>query len=211
MSSDRPAADVVPRDYTELFRIYHPVLCSWARSRWDVHPNEVHDVVSAMWELCLRRDILARYDPAQGRFLTFLLTVFHNHLRTVQRSRQRQARHGHHLLFDPAATDTAWLVTRIGDQLATGFDEIEQTEDLRQLTTRLRERLVQRIADQPHGSSVAGADLLAMWDEMVRCAVADLPCTGATFAALLGIPERSARQRRAWIVQQLRADLEAVR
>lgn len=205
MSSDRPA-NPVPNSYTELVQHYRPLLRWEAYHRWGVHPNDVDDVLSSMWELCLRRDILAAYDPEKGQFLTFLKTVFNNHIFSWRRAWRRRVQHGYYCTFDPQE-DLSWLLGQMGTQLEAGFDQIDEDESFAQLIAQLRVRLVNETA----ASAVATDEVLAVWDELVRRVAADLPCVSPEIAAQCGIAERAVRARRAWIAEHLHDDMAALR
>lgn len=73
---DSPAAAVA---LEELCRAYWYPLYAFVR-RQGKNPSNAEDAVQAFFERLLRRKLLARADPARGRFRSFLVTAFKNFL-----------------------------------------------------------------------------------------------------------------------------------
>jgi RNA polymerase sigma factor (sigma-70 family) len=204
----------VPRDYTELFTRYREVLCLWAY-RFGIPAEWVDDVVASTFEVCLRRDVLGRFDPDRGvKFGSYLLTVLHNHVRDWL---SRQARRPREVLFDSAlllGINDQGLSTRLRNALQAGSagdqHEVQDRLEAISLADSLRRRLADYASNPGVLSRALAQDCLAVWDAAIQ-QVWDDRWQGVTLATQLGVPRRTLRTWLTEIAEVLRDDLAAVR
>ncbi len=67
--------------------LYRPLLASWMR-RYSVQPHDADDLVQQVLEVVLRELPHFEYDPAKGRFRSWLRSILVNQLRTFWRSQK---------------------------------------------------------------------------------------------------------------------------
>jgi RNA polymerase sigma-70 factor (ECF subfamily) len=94
-----------------------PVIAVLER-RWDMEPADAEDLAHDFFAHALERDWLARYDPARGRFRTFLRTCLLSFASTSHEAATRQKRGGDatHVPLDAASA------VAVDDEVSTLFD-----------------------------------------------------------------------------------------
>lgn len=96
-----------PPALEELCRAYWPPLYAWLRQAGHP-PADAQDLTQAFFEHLLGRGLLARADPARGRFRSFLLGAL-KHFAADARDRASARRRGGGLVRVPLDADTAEL------------------------------------------------------------------------------------------------------
>jgi RNA polymerase sigma-70 factor (ECF subfamily) len=95
-----------------------PVIAVLER-RWDMQPADAEDLAHDFFAHALERQWLERYDPAKGRFRTFLRTCLLAFAATAHESAKRHKRGGAavHVPIDtvPVAVDADEEITRLFD------------------------------------------------------------------------------------------------
>lgn len=221
VDATQPDYASAPHDYTELFDRYHDVLRLWA---WRFNaaspaggslvrsPEDVDDVVSSLFEVCLRRDVLARFDASRGiKFGTFLLTVLRNHIKDQQRE---LARRPWELLSDPEhflGDNRSWLSTRVSAALENSPSGTADETAARLLADSLRQRLQEHTATPgaaTHDMTVC--DPLVLWDAAVSLVWEDAWST-VELARRVGLHRSTIRRWLTVVAEELRDDLAALR
>lgn len=115
------ASDDIPtreRATGAVIAAYRAPVVAVLERRWEMELADAEDLAHDFFEQALARDWLARYDPAKGRFRTFLRTCLLSFAATAHESATRQKRGGglRHLPLD----DT--LVIAADDDVTATFD-----------------------------------------------------------------------------------------
>ncbi len=90
----------------DLLRIYWRPLYAHVRRRWSRSNEEAKDLVQEFCLGIIDGHLLGRYDPARGRFRSFIRAALDNFVRTDLRARARVCRTPVPLTIEPATTDT---------------------------------------------------------------------------------------------------------
>jgi RNA polymerase sigma-70 factor (ECF subfamily) len=90
-------------------RVYRAPIVALVRHRWDLEPADAEDLAHDFFAQLLEKDWLRRYDPARGRFRTFLRACLLAHASTVYQAARRLKRGGaaRHLPLEDAGEVTA--------------------------------------------------------------------------------------------------------
>lgn len=85
-------------------RVYRAPIVALLRHRWALDPADAEDLAQDFFTQLLVKDWLRRYDPARGRFRTFLRACLLAHARTVYQAARRLKRGGaaRHLSLEEA-------------------------------------------------------------------------------------------------------------
>jgi RNA polymerase sigma factor (sigma-70 family) len=90
----------------DLLRIYWRPLYAHVRRRWARSNEEAKDLVQEFCLGLIDGHMLDRYDPARGRFRSFMRAALDNFVRTDLRARARLCRTPVPFSVEPATTDT---------------------------------------------------------------------------------------------------------
>jgi RNA polymerase sigma factor (sigma-70 family) len=81
---------------SELLQIYEPPICSFIRSQ-GIQPEDARDLTQELFAEMLRRDDLAKVDPALGRFRNWLRTCAKSQLLRETAKKRAEMRGGDHI------------------------------------------------------------------------------------------------------------------
>ncbi len=115
LAAGQPAGTVGFTALAEICRAYWQPLYAFAR-RLGYAPADAEDVTQSFFAALLERPLLDRADAGKGRFRSFLLGAFKNHLRKTRERAGSQKRGGGQ---SPFSLETARLETRYARELAT--------------------------------------------------------------------------------------------
>lgn len=132
LASEDPAQAARSRELIAL--VYWRPLYKYVRLRWSKTAADAEDVIQGLFAIALGRDALATYDPARGRFRTFLRRLVDRYVIDVHRRATAQRRGGGGL-----AVDFATVEREVADQ-GGDPDEAFDREWLRQLLELARAR-----------------------------------------------------------------------
>ncbi len=79
--------------WERLARAYHRPVYAYLRMRWQKSPDDAADLAQAFFERLLERPVLDAYDPARGRFRTYLRLTLDRFVEDRHRA-QRAAKRG---------------------------------------------------------------------------------------------------------------------
>jgi RNA polymerase sigma factor (sigma-70 family) len=139
--SNSPAASEA---LEQLCRIYWYPLYAFAR-RHGCNPSDAEDLTQTFFTRLLGQNLIARADPAKGRFRTFLLTLFKRFLANEWHREHAQKRGGFQAVV---SIDSALAESRFGAEPAHGerpdalFERQWAVTLLDQVMNRLREEYV---------------------------------------------------------------------
>ena len=85
--------------------VYWRPLYKYVRLRWSRSAEDAEDALQGFFATALARDALADYDPARGRFRTFLRRCVDRYVIDVHRRATAQRRGGGGLTVDFAAVE----------------------------------------------------------------------------------------------------------
>ena len=101
-----------------VIEAYRAPVIAVLQRRWNLQDADAEDLAHDFFAQALTRDWLSRYDPARGRFRTFLRTCLFSFASTAHESAMRQKRGGgiSHVRLDDASTVAA------EEEIASMFD-----------------------------------------------------------------------------------------
>jgi DNA-directed RNA polymerase specialized sigma24 family protein len=129
------------RAVATVIEVYRAPVIAVLRGRWNLEPADAEDLAHDFFAQALAQEWLSRYEPARGRFRTFLRTCLFAFASTAHEAATRQKRGGslHHLSLDDAqhvsAPDDAgadfdreWIRSVLTKALAALHDECVERE-----------------------------------------------------------------------------------
>lgn len=124
------------RSLAVVAEVYRRPICAYVRVRWRRDPGAAEELTQGFFAAALERDLFGQYDPARGRFRTFVRHCVDRHVIDVHRRAvaARRGGGGATVELDDAAGEAA-LATEAEAEAA--FDAAW----LRRLVTLARERL----------------------------------------------------------------------
>jgi RNA polymerase sigma factor (sigma-70 family) len=73
---------------------YWKPFCAYVQTRWRATPAHAEDLAQSFFEIALRRDLLASFEPGRARFRTFLRACLDRHVIDMRRRDTAQRRGG---------------------------------------------------------------------------------------------------------------------
>ncbi|NUQ11601.1 MAG: sigma-70 family RNA polymerase sigma factor [Gemmatimonadaceae bacterium] len=188
------SADASARDRAVglVVAAYRAPVVAVLRRQWSLDLADAEDLAHDFFAHALERAWLSRYDPARGRFRTFLRTCLQAYASTAHEAAGRQKRGGH---LRPVALDDASLLS-----IPPDVDRLFEQEWARSVMTIALERLRQECQaagrastfDVFHAHDVDGAD-------------AEAPPRYADIAARFGLPVTQVANFLHWARTRFRA------
>jgi DNA-directed RNA polymerase specialized sigma24 family protein len=162
--------------------VYWAPLYTHARLTHRASPADAEDLVQGFFAEALRRELLARYEPARGRFRTYLRACVDAYAANERKAARRLKRGGG---VEPLGLDVAELERRVADGAAAGGadpDRVFHDEWVRAVFGRALALFRERCAAAGRGVHLA---LFERYD--LAAADGDAPPTYAQLAAELSI------------------------
>ena len=132
--------------WERLARAYHPPVYTYLRVRWRKEPDDAADLAQAFFERLLERPVLDAYDPARGRFRTYLRLTLDRFVQDRRREHVAQKRGGAlRALAESIASVEAELARR-GLGAESDPEALFQAESARQLLALALEALREHCA-----------------------------------------------------------------
>jgi DNA-directed RNA polymerase specialized sigma24 family protein len=98
-------AEIAASSRAVVARVYWRPLYKYVRLRWSRSAEDAEDAIQGFFATALDRDALAGYDPARGRFRTFLRRCVDRYVIDVHRRATAQRRGGGGLTVDFATVE----------------------------------------------------------------------------------------------------------
>jgi len=89
-----PSADVRRQAFDDLVTGYWKPAYKYLRIRWRLAPEDAEDVAQGFFAVAFEKDYLATFDPAKGRFRTFLRVCLDRYANKVYRAERARKRGG---------------------------------------------------------------------------------------------------------------------
>ena len=119
-----------------VVRGYWKPVYKYLRLRWTRTGEHAEDLTQSFFETAIDRDMLAQYQPARGRFRTFLRTCLDRHVIDQHRRSAAVRRGGNHIHLDFATAEA-----ELGESASTDPEAVFDAEWLRHLMQLALERL----------------------------------------------------------------------
>src|SRR3954452_9374469 len=89
-----PEPDLRRQAFGALAEGYWSPVYKYVRRRWQADPAEAEDLTQGFFARAFEKDWFARFDPARGRFRTFLRACLDGHVANERQSASRVKRGG---------------------------------------------------------------------------------------------------------------------
>lgn len=158
-----------------VVQAYRAPVIAVLRRQWSLDLPDAEDLAHDFFAHVLEREWLARYDPAKGRFRTFLRSILRAYASTAHEARHRQKRGGHLTAIPLDAAPPLAVEPEL--------DRLFEAEWVRSVMTIALDRL--RAQAEAAGRSTTYSVFVA---HDIEGADADAPPRYADLAARFGIP-----------------------
>jgi RNA polymerase sigma factor (sigma-70 family) len=194
-SADR---DERARAFDALVAAYWRPVYRCLRARYRLEEADAEDLTQGFFAAALEKDTLAGFDPARGRFRTYLLTCLHGYAANVRRAARRQKRGGEAARVSLDAEDEGGLpALEIADE--QGLEALFEREWARSLFTLGIAALRDRCLGTPREVAFRLFERYDLEDgDSARP-------TYATLATEHGLPETQVTNHLAWARREFRA------
>jgi RNA polymerase sigma factor (sigma-70 family) len=187
------------RAWEALVESYWRPVYKYIRLRFHVPPEDAEDLTQGFFARALEKEFFAEFDPARGRFRTFLRTCLDRHVGHERRAGRRKKRGGGAVCL---SLDFAGAEGELGPEpVATevAYEELFQREWLRGIF----QSAVSALEARAHASG-RGVAFAVFWSYDIEGPDADSRKTYAALAAEHGLPVTQITNHLAWARRELR-------
>lgn len=124
-----------------VVRAYWKPVYKYIRLRWRSDSELAEDLTQSFFEVAIDRDMLAQFQPARGRFRTFLRACLDRHVIDHHRKTVAKRRGGGNVHLDFTTAETELAASEPGRRQSTDPEAMFDAEWLRQLMQLALERL----------------------------------------------------------------------